>query len=142
MSNTQATFTSQNNQQTSLIEWIYDSFMQKYGLKNVAERKFVQMISSCITLKDQLHRIKLFGRFIETYDELAPTEYNRYLEIVEMYTQQILNFKIDDDMEVILLPMHRAVDYFKLKFENKFLPSALNQRLTKVNLSTYHSLID
>lgn len=30
-----------NNQQLSLIEWVYDSFMQKYGLKNVAERKFI-----------------------------------------------------------------------------------------------------
>lgn len=79
--------------------------MQKYGLKNVAEKKFCQLLGSCIIQKDTLPRIRLFGRFLEVYNELTPVEYNRYLEIVDLYTQQILNFKIDDDLETILIPV-------------------------------------
>lgn len=78
-----------------LLEWIYDSFMQKYGLKNVAEKKFAQLLGSCLTM--QVPRIRLFGRFVELYNELTPTDYNRYLEMVDLFTTQILNFKIDDD---------------------------------------------
>jgi hypothetical protein len=38
--NTSGTSITINNEAT-LLEYIYDSFMQKYGLKNVAEKKFV-----------------------------------------------------------------------------------------------------
>ncbi|CDW78073.1 ef hand family protein [Stylonychia lemnae] len=98
-------FNQNNNAQTSnLLEWIYDSFMQKYGLKNVAEKKFIQLIGSCILQKESHPRIRLFARFLEVYDELPAAEYNRYLEMVELFNQQILNFKIDEDAEITLLP--------------------------------------
>jgi hypothetical protein len=106
--------------------------MQKYGLKNVAEKKFTQLLSSCIIQQHSLHRIRLFGRFVEVYNELTQAEYNKYLEMIEMFTNQILNFKIDDDLESILLPINKATDYYKLKFETKLLSHQFNQRLQKV----------
>lgn len=59
--------------------------MNKYGLKAVAEKKFMQVISSCILLKDTLPRIRLFGRFLEVFEELPTRDYNRYQDMVEMY---------------------------------------------------------
>ncbi len=117
--------------------------MQKYGLKNVAEKKFSQLIGSCILQQNQLHRIRLFGRFIEIYNDLTPSDYNKYLEMVDLFTNQILNFKIDDDLETILLPVvrlneslivvqNRAVDYYKLKFESKLLTLQFNQKMKEV----------
>lgn len=44
--------------------------MQKYGLKNVAEKKFAQVIASCLVFETYYPRIKLFGRFLEVYEEL------------------------------------------------------------------------
>eukprot|EP00347_Sterkiella_histriomuscorum_P010195 403377241 len=113
-------------------QWVYDNFLNKYGLKNVAEKKFRQMISSCLSLKDQLPRIRLFGRFIELHNELQPTDYTKYLEMVEIYTQQILNFKIDDDTDVILLPFTRAIEYFKQKFDQKYLAKVFYHKLSQI----------
>ncbi|TNV87114.1 hypothetical protein FGO68_gene8085 [Halteria grandinella] len=119
----------QNNQQASLLEWVYDSFMQKYGLKNVAERKFVQLISSCITYKNLLPRIQLFGRFFEVYDDLPTSDYNRYLKLMQMFTTQILNFRFDENTEITLLPLTRAIDYFKFKFDSKMVPHIFQHKL-------------
>jgi hypothetical protein len=55
--------------------------MLKYGMKNVAERKFTQLICACITYRTQLHRVNLFGRYLEIYDDLPPSDYNRYLKL-------------------------------------------------------------
>jgi hypothetical protein len=41
----------------------------------------MQLLASCITYRDQLHRINLFGRFLEIFDDLPMTDYNRYLKI-------------------------------------------------------------
>lgn len=79
--------------------------MNKYGLKNVAERKFVQLIASCIIYKDQLPRINLFARFLEIYDDLPLDDYNLYLRLIGTFSQQILNFKIDENVESTLLPL-------------------------------------
>jgi hypothetical protein len=65
----------------------------------------MQLLSSCITYRDQLHRINLFGRFLEIFDDLPMTDYNRYLKISSMQQQQILNFKFDDDVDSTLLPI-------------------------------------
>lgn len=40
MSSSQQNFTANAGINNHLIEWVYDNFMQKYGLKNVAEKKF------------------------------------------------------------------------------------------------------
>ena len=65
------------------------------------------MISSCIIYKDQLARINLFGRFLEVYDDLPIEDYNRYLKLISMYSQQILNFKVDENLDITLLPLVR-----------------------------------
>lgn len=113
--------------------------MQKYGLKNVAEKKFVQLISSCIAQKNQLHRIRLFGRFLELYDDLSAVEYNKYLEVADMFTQQILNFKIEDDCDQILLPV--VIQQLLLIFLVKGLGLLQNEVRIQVHASRLQSEI-
>ena len=118
--------------QNSLLEWIYDNFMLKYGMKTVAERKFIQLIFACITYRDQLHRINLFGRYLEIYDDLPASDYNRYQKLSQMFIQQILNFKFDENIDSTLLPLSRALDYFKFKFEHKLIPHIFHHKLNQI----------
>lgn len=42
---------------------------------------------------------------MEVYTDLTSNDYNKYQEMVDLFIQQILNFKINDDDEVVLLPL-------------------------------------
>ena len=48
----------------NLIEWTYEFFQNRYGLKNVADKKFSQFICSVLFYKDRLPRFRLIGRFL------------------------------------------------------------------------------
>jgi hypothetical protein len=54
---------------------------QRYGLKNVADKKFKQIVCSCLKYKDKNPRIKMFGRFLELYDPLNQKDFKLYIEI-------------------------------------------------------------
>ena len=64
-----------------MIEWVYDYMQQRYGLKNVADKKFKQIVCSCLKYKDKNPRIKMFGRFLELYDPLKQKDFKLYIEI-------------------------------------------------------------
>ena len=55
----------------NLIEWTYEYFQNRYGLKNVADKKFNQFIGSVLKYKQKHPRFRLFGRFLGLYDELT-----------------------------------------------------------------------
>ena len=55
----------------NLIEWTYEYFQNRYGLKNVADKKFNQFIGSVLKYKVKHPRFRLFGRFLGLYDELS-----------------------------------------------------------------------
>jgi len=98
--------------------------MNKYGLKNVAEKKFQQMMASTVIYGAAFPRIKLFGRFLELTEgkELGYLEYNKYQELVDKCVDQILNFKIDESEERQLIPLAKAIDYYRTLFEGKMQP--------------------
>jgi len=48
----------------SLLEFTYDYFQNKYGLKNVADKKFTQFIGAILKYKDKYARFRLAGRFL------------------------------------------------------------------------------
>lgn len=47
-----------------MSEHVYDLLMHKYGLKNVAEKKFMQFINSLLKFKKESTRISIFWSFI------------------------------------------------------------------------------
>ena len=98
-----------------LCEWVYENFMNKYGLKNVAEKKYGQMVASCFVYENQIPRIKMFGRLLDihTQSENGPFEYNKYQELVETFVHQVLNFKVDDSEERLLVPIVIFIFYYQ-----------------------------
>ena len=58
----------------------------------MADKKFNQLIYSSIKYKDKSPRIRMFGRFLELYDNLSPKDFKLYIEIQEALFKMVLNF--------------------------------------------------
>ena len=76
----------------------------------------------------------MFGRFLEIYDELPTSDYNKYQEIVDVFLQQILNFKIDDDADAVLLPYVRIFKPGLINIYRIVLLTLTNTDLTRNSL--------
>ena len=76
----------------NLIEWTYEYFQNRYGLKNVADKKFQQFIGSILKFKDKQPRFRLFGRFLQLYDDLSENDLKLYVDIVHNMFKTVLNF--------------------------------------------------
>jgi hypothetical protein len=53
--------------------------MRSCGIKNLAEKKFAQTISSIMRFKDKIVRVRVFGRFVGLFDELDKESFKLYL---------------------------------------------------------------
>ena len=62
---------------------LYDSLINKYGLKTVAETKFRQIVLASMFYKEKYIRIKNFYRFLGIEDGFTVEEWNFYLNAVE-----------------------------------------------------------
>lgn len=52
-----------------LFEFVYDVFIKKYGLRHVAEKKYVQLLNSVRKYNNLSFKISLFARFLGISDE-------------------------------------------------------------------------
>ena len=89
----------------SLLEFTYEFFQNRYGLKNVADKKFTQFIGSILKFKDKLPRLKLAGRFLQLYDELEDCDLKLYIDLIQAMYKAVLNFTIIDQDEIVLIPL-------------------------------------
>jgi len=55
----------------SLLEWVYDSILNRYAILKISEKKFISLLSACIHYRNQSSRIRMFGRFLCLYDDLS-----------------------------------------------------------------------
>jgi hypothetical protein len=46
-----------------------------------------------------------------------------------MFTTQVLNFRIDENLESTLLPIARATDFYRFKFESRMVPHTFQHKL-------------
>ena len=76
----------------SMIEFFHDFIFNKYGLQKVAEKKFYSMLAGCVQFKKTNSRIRLFGRFLNLYEELTLQDLRFYFDIVEHTNRLVLNF--------------------------------------------------
>ena len=72
----------QQNTSINLLEWVYEYFMNRYGLKNVADKKYRQLIGSILRFNQVNPRFQLFGRFLQLYDDLSEVDLKLYFEIL------------------------------------------------------------
>jgi hypothetical protein len=63
----------------TLSHFVYDRYLAKYGIRNVAEAKFNQLLAGLVRFRDCL-RISTFARFMSLYDPLINEDLNVYLE--------------------------------------------------------------
>ena len=69
--------------------FVYDSYINKYGLLNVAERKLKEVLLSAALNRGRLHKIELFARFIG----LSPIQYSSDDLYFMFIIAQMLSYK-------------------------------------------------
>ena len=100
----------------TLLEWVYEMFQTRYGFEQIADKKFKRMIYACIVYKQKYPRIRLFGRFLGVYKERnlpKKSSLKSYLECVDAMFKMVLNFQIQEAEENPIVPLPKAIDYFK-----------------------------
>lgn len=107
----------------NLIEQVYDDFYQKYGLKAVSEKRFIEFLSSLFTYTG-FRRVSMFIKFLGCGGKIQLKSYSRlsflyYLGALSM----MINLKIgvmvafDEIADKQLFPTQRGVECAKDKLE-------------------------
>jgi hypothetical protein len=105
--------TNKNITQIDLCSFIYEFYIVKYGLKQVAESKFLLLAVAVMTFKDNSPRVKVFGRLLGLIGETHDLESQIYLEclaIVENETDERLKLPHRNDYDpAMYIPLAQAM---------------------------------
>ena len=104
----------------------------------VAEKKLKQFIGSILKYKEKLTRFKLFGRFLQLYDELNEEDIKMYIEVMQVMFKVVLNFQIQELDEIIYVPIARCLDYLRMTFGSHMTVISMTNSIktvSKTNLS-------
>ena len=118
-----------------MSEFTYEFCFHMYGLKNVAEKKFVQLLSGVIKNK-QCVRVRLFGNFLEVFSDIPSSFLKLYLQMTEyLLGQNIISYKIEfqETDEEVFVPYVRAQELLRLHFEHIFTASTFREKKAEVN---------
>ena len=118
----------------TLIEFVYDLIWNKYGILKIAEKKFLALMNGCKQAKDnnQSIRVRLFGRFLGLYSELQIQDLKLYLDVVDQAYKLVLNFQIQEQDELPLIPSLRATEIFKAIFSSRLSQTSLQKEIRKL----------
>lgn len=110
-----------NDEHCELIEVAYDEFYQKYGLRKVSDRKFLDFIGSLFLHSEHL-RSQMFLRFLECGHKINKSDFGRLsLNLYLNCLNFMLNSKIgimtnyEDSSESSYFPIIRAYECVKEK---------------------------
>ena len=122
---------SMNEIVEELLIICYEEFIQKYGLKKVADKKYLEFIASL--LKNKSHKkcsvfIRLAGlgniNGVENYSKFTLMLYLESLQY--MLTSKIgITMNYDEGDDKSLFPINRAIECLKDKLENKIEKNSL-----------------
>ena len=110
---------------SDLLLICYDDLTQKYGLKKVSDRKFLDLISSVIKNKDRI-RCRMFLQLTSLGNWGSSTNFSKFtlLLYLESY-HYMINSKIgivtefDETEDKLFFPLNRAIECAKEKLEGK-----------------------
>jgi len=123
------------------VEFAYDQFMRTNGIKNLSEKKFAQTISAVMRFKDQITRVKLFGRFLGLFDDLDKESFKLYLACVS-YMQNVSSFgylvPFTDSDEIHYTPYIRFIDFMRVFLENRITPDEFQEVKLQVDKLKEH----
>lgn len=139
------------------IKLIYFHVRKRYGLQNMADQKFTQLIYGLYAYQDSCPRIKLFTRFAgllspeineamglvdqirkdpKEQDEQQTVSFSQplyvfggYSKFIDQLYKIIVNFKIEENEIAIYVSQAKAQEIFKVYYKNKFSSDAeFNER--------------
>ena len=116
-------FYSKEDYSDDLLEFVYYDFLQRYGLKIVSDRKFVEFLCSVI-YSESSKRCSNFLRFICLGQKINKKNFSkRSFEVYLESLSVIMNSKLgasplEDSSERIMIPAAKAIELVKEKLEN------------------------
>lgn len=95
----------------------------KHGPGKAADNKFTQIISSCIKYR-HIRRVKLFGRFLQLYEEFDLNDLDLYFELLTCIKNSLgRDFPNSEYSDQFFISYEKALDIFKSNLLQK-LPDA------------------
>jgi hypothetical protein len=117
-------------------EYVYDYYMQVFGIKEIGEKKFCYFVLS-LKYHGQFFRVNLFSRFMGI---LQGVRYNqeqisKYLEGLEFLETNSKGYPIKNtDTSVrMLYPFVRAEEFTRFVFEKKLPPQVMSELKKKID---------
>ena len=105
-----------------LLDYVYFDFYQRYGLKYVSDKKFVEFISSLMTAEDST-RGNNFLKFIGAGQKIKKKNYSKeslklYLEGLYFLISSKTGISSVENSDSVMVPLARSLDFVKEKLEN------------------------
>ncbi|CAG9321627.1 unnamed protein product [Blepharisma stoltei] len=123
----------------SLICLTYDDFIQRYGLKQVAEKKMLEFIASLFSYYSESKRAMMFLRFINASEKIGAKTYSKlsfefYVQALDfMLTSNVgVVIGLDDTDDKILLPTVRGIEFINNRTENRLAKDAMARLCIKL----------
>jgi len=78
------------NRYNPLIVISYDFTLNRYGIKKIADTKYMQFLETCCFYADT-YRIQMFSRFLKLYDKFENEEFDFYMKCLKNL-DEVYNF--------------------------------------------------
>lgn len=135
--------TKNNEEIDGLLEETYDCFVNKYALKNVGEKKFLEFVASLIKNADFKRsviylRLLGLGTYIDTHDYAKPA-FVFYTKIFHFMLHSKIGIVVgyDDSADKQMFPTARAHECIKESLEGMIQKSEISNLLAEIdNIST------
>lgn len=70
------------NRFNPLVVISYDFTLNRYGIKKIADMKYIQFLETCCFYSD-VSRIQMFSRFLKLFDKLENQEFDFYIKCLK-----------------------------------------------------------
>lgn len=113
---------------------LYDWLIKKYGLKNVAEGHFLQVIKSAVVFKEKSPRVKLFSRLLGTDAESFKLEdWNFFTQLLEITDYHNFNkiLAVDEGSSEVLCGFSTSQQVINTVFSGRVPEKSLENLIQK-----------
>ena len=115
----------------TLTAFVYDYYINKYGLLNVAERKLKEILITCVKIKKKQFRIEFFSRFIGISDIKYTNDDLNFVFTIATRMMQTTSTAICVKREAAALDVVKEVD---LKLASEIIPQLFSPSNTSAML--------
>lgn len=95
----------ENNRRQTLPEFVYDFFLNKYGLRSLTDEKLADFLVSVRTFAPERLKVHNFARLLGVIDPLPPPATDFYLRIFIFLMFKLRNKSIKDDLRALPRPL-------------------------------------